>query len=399
MANTELFLIAMLIIFSVPFVLWRYLRTDNFAPMLIVQLLSGIALGPGILGTHFPNSYHALFGTAVVQSLSGISCWAAMLFVFIAGVELDLTQVWHNRRETGITAGFALGVPLALGCLAAMVLLQYPGWVPKETAHWQFMLGVGMACAATALPILILLLEKLELLRHSLGQRSMRYASLDDILIWIVLAIVLMDWQRVGLQLLFFVVFGVAAFAFRKSMSAACESDRWYFALIWLVGCSLAADWCGLHFMEGAFLAGAVIDARLLDQKKMDFLRHNVLMVMMPVFFLSSGLKANFNLGGATVLVVASVLLIASIAGKLIGVQIAGRILRWNDKETSIIGWLLQTKGLTMIVFANVLLDKKIITNDLFTALLLVAIASTMLTVPLVSPLMSKHDKLIAELS
>jgi Kef-type K+ transport system membrane component KefB len=106
---------------------------------------------------------------------------------------------------------------------------------------------------------------------------------------------------------------------------------------------------------------------------------------MMPVFFLSTGLKTNWAMGGTLVLVVAALLLLASVAGKLLGVQLAGKILGWPAGEASVIGWLLQTKALIMIIFANILLDKQIISSATFTALLLMAVASTMLTTPVVS--------------
>jgi Kef-type K+ transport system membrane component KefB len=99
--------------------------------------------------------------------------------------------------------------------------------------------------------------------------------------------------------------------------------------------------------------------------------------------------------GGEAVFIAAGVLLVASVAGKLIGVQIAGKILKWVPGEASIIGWLLQTKALIMIIFANILLDKQIITSEAFTALLLMAIASTMLTVPMVAPKLARMKEII----
>jgi Kef-type K+ transport system membrane component KefB len=107
---------------------------------------------------------------------------------------------------------------------------------------------------------------------------------------------------------------------------------------------------------------------------------------MMPVFFLSTGLKTNWAMGGTLVFVAAALLLLASVAGKLLGVRLAGKILGWPAGEASVIGWLLQTKALIMIIFANILLDKQIISSATFTALLLMAVASTMLTTPVVSP-------------
>ncbi len=395
MSTTEIFLIAMLIIFTLPYLIWRLGRTEYFAPLVVVQIITGIVLGPGVLGAAFPDYYRFVFSAPVIQSLNGIAWWAVMIFVWIAGIELDLQKAWQHRVESGITAGLALGVPLAFGAVVGAALLMYPGWVGPKAASWQFVVGIGMACAVTALPILILLMEKLDVLRQPIGQRILRYASLDDIAIWGVLALILMDWERVGKQGGFLLAFAVLAHALRKLMAWMPERDRWYAGLIWLAACGLGADWAGLHYMVGAFLAGAVMDAHWFDQKQMDTLRHHVLMVVMPVFFLSTGLRTNWNVGGAAVFMAAAALLLASVSGKLIGTHIAGKMLKWQPGEGSLIGWLLQTKALIMIIFVNVLLDKQIITSETFTALLLMAVASTMLTIPVVSPKLVRMKEIV----
>jgi Kef-type K+ transport system membrane component KefB len=386
MSTTEVFLIAMLIIFTVPYLIWRLGDTDYFAPLVVVQIITGILLGPGIFGAVYPDYYRFVFNSQVIGSLNGIAWWAVMLFVMIAGIELDLTKAWQHRRETAITAGLALGTPLLFGGIAAAGMLMYQGWIGSKGTPWQFVLGVGMACAVTALPILILLMEKLEILRHPLGQRILRYASVDDIAIWGVLAVILLDWERVGRQAGFLAAFALATVLFRKLMVRVQERDRCYLSLIWLAACGLCADWAGLHYMVGAFLAGAVMEAGWFNQEKMDLMRHHVLIAIMPVFFLSTGLKTNWGVGGPSVFIAAAVLLFAAVTGKLMGVQIAGKLLKWKKGEASIIGWLLQTKALIMIIFVNILLDKAIITSETFTALLLMAVASTMMSVPAVYP-------------
>lgn len=390
MNTTEIFLIAMLLIFTAPYLLWRLLKTDYFAPLFIVQILGGILLGPGVLGAAFPEYHTFVFNPAVVQSLNGIAWWGVMLFVMIAGIELDLKKVWQYRRESATTAGFALGVPLLFGCAAAVLLLGYQGWKGPKGMDWQFTLGVGMACAVTALPVLVLLLEKLDILRQPMGQRIMRYASLDDVAIWGVLALILLDWERMGRQLCFVLAFAVATAVFRRVMVRLTENDRWFGALIWLLICSFGSDWAGLHFMVGAFLAGVVMDAHWFDRVALDSLFKNVLFILMPVFFLSTGLRTQWDIGGYSVFFAAGLMLFASVGGKLAGVHVAGRILKWKTGEASIIGWLLQTKGLIEIIFANILLDKQIITNETFTALLLMAAASTMLTIPIVYPKLNR---------
>ena len=183
MTTTEIFLIAMTIIFTIPYLIWRLGKTEYYAPLVVVQIITGILLGPGILGSVFPDYYALVFNQPVIQSLNGI---------------------------------------------AAMGMLMYDGWIGPKATTWQFVLGIGMACAVTALPILILLMEKLEILRQPIGQRILRYVSIDDIAIWGVRALILLDWQRVGKQLGFLVGFAVVGYGLRKLMVWLPASDRWY---------------------------------------------------------------------------------------------------------------------------------------------------------------------------
>ena len=384
--TSELFLIAVTVIMAVPYAVWRLARTDRFAPLVVVQIIGGILLGPGLLGAVFPETYGAVFNPQVMAALNGIAWWSVMLFVFAAGLELDLGQVWANRGETVITATAALLVPLGFGAAAAGFVLRWPGWVGPSGSPVQVMAGIGMACAVTALPILVLLMEQLGLFRRPLGDRLLRYASFDDVAIWGVLALILVDWHRVGRQALFLAGFALLAWGMRRAMVRLAENDRWAIAVIWLAATGFAADWAGLHFMVGAFLAGAALDGRVFAIERRDALRQVLLLALMPVFFLSTGLRTQWGFGGNAVFAVlgaASLFLAASVAGKLLGVRLAGRLLGWAPGEAAVIGWMLQTKALIMIIFVNVLLDRQIITAETFTALLLMAVASTALTVPM----------------
>jgi Kef-type K+ transport system membrane component KefB len=391
MSQTELYLVAMGAIFSLPYLVWRVFRLDHYAPLVVVQIVAGVLLGPGLLGAWVPDLYHAVFTPLVVTALNGVAWWAVMLFVFLAGIELEVADAWRNRRESALTAGLALGMPLLAGSAAAALLLVFPGWAGSAARTWQFVLGIGMACAVTALPILVLLMEQMGILRQHLGQRILRYASLDDLAIWGVLALILMDWQRIQGQVVFLAGYAVFGALLRRLVPRLPPADRWFVSLIWLALVGLAADWSGLHYMVGAFLAGVVVERRWFAAAQVDGLRQHVLLVMMPVFFLSTGLRTNWQLGGAAVLAGAALLLAAQLLGKWIGVALAGRLLGWRRGEATVIAWLLQTKALIEILFANVLLDHGIITRDAFTALLLMALASTMLTVPVVAPLMRRH--------
>lgn len=391
------FLIAMGIIFVVPYIMWRALRRDDYLPLVVVQIIAGILLGPGILGKLLPAYYAFVFRPPVTAALNGIAWWGGLLFICCAGIELDLRKAWAARAEAGATAAWALGVPLVCGCLVGAALLEQPGWAGSGAAPWQFVLAIGMTCAVTALPVLILFMDKLALLGHPLGQRILRYASLDDIALWGVLAVILLDWARLTWQLSYLAAFAAAAVLLRRVMPRVSAADRWYVSFIWLLLAAFGAEWVGLHFLVGAFLSGAVLDAAWFERQQLTHMRRFVLLALMPVFFLSAGLRTTWSLGGPTVLLAAAALSAAAIGGKLLGTALAGRTLGWSRGEATIIGWLLQNKGLVMIVFAEVLLDKQLISDASFTALLLMGLLSTVLTVPMVAPRLQRAGVALSE--
>ena len=160
MDATETFLIAVLIIYAAPYLIWRACRTEYFAPLVVVQIIGGVVLGPGVLGAIFPAYYSFVFNPQSLAALNGIASWAVMLFVWVAGLELDLKEAWVRRGEMGVAAGFALATPLLLGAGAAAIFLTGPGWAGPHGLRWQLLTGVGMSCAVTSLPILVLFLQE-----------------------------------------------------------------------------------------------------------------------------------------------------------------------------------------------------------------------------------------------
>lgn len=388
---TEVFLVSLAIIFLLPYLFWKFFKTDNYMPLVVVQIVSGIILGPGLVGKNFPEFYNTIFTEDNIKVLSGIAWWGVMLFVWTAGVELNLREAVNKKKDTLITALFALSTPLLFGSILALIISNYPGWMGQSANTWQFVFGIGMATAVTALPILILLMEKLNIFNKELGKRTLRYASLDDILIWAVLAIIIMDWQRVIRQIIFLPTFIVLSYILNKLMNKVKDHrDRWAIAMFWIIFIGFAADWSGLHYMVGAFLAGLAMKSDWFDKKEMQMFKNNVLLILMPIFFLITGLKTNWTVSGALVILVAIILLFTQFGSKVLGVSIAGKILKWKKTDALIIGVLLQTKALIEIIFCTVLLDKGIITSQMFTALLIMAILSTISTMPITRRLVKK---------
>ena len=150
MPISENLLLAMFVIFALPWAAWRALGGTSILPLVVVQIIVGILLGPGVLGAWSPDIYQSLFRVEVIAGINAVAQWAVILFVFVAGLELDVTDAWNKRRETTLAAGFALVVPLVLGALVAWGMVQSPGWVGDKGQVWQTVLGIGMACAVTA---------------------------------------------------------------------------------------------------------------------------------------------------------------------------------------------------------------------------------------------------------
>ena len=111
MTVTELFLVSTLVIFGAPYIVWRLLGRSDWAPLVVVQIIGGILLGPNILGSLAPSTYGTIMNPQVLTAINGIAWWAIMLFVWIAGIELDLREAWRKRGETGTVAAFALLIP------------------------------------------------------------------------------------------------------------------------------------------------------------------------------------------------------------------------------------------------------------------------------------------------
>lgn len=395
---SELFLASILLIYAFPYLVYKISRADKYIPLPVIQIISGLMFGPALLGAVYPDIYNYIFTKDNINALSGVAWLGVIFFVWTAGVHLDLPSAIQNKKDMLTTSSLALLCPLILGSLFAFFIHQSDTWVGADAQSWQFILGIGMALAVTALPILILLMEKLNIFNIDLGKRVLRYASLDDIMIWAVLSIIIMDWNRSLRQLLFIPVFYAMSRLINYLMPKLTNSkDLWSISLCWVVLVSLAADWSGLHYIVGGFLAGAVMKKEWFDEQELNLFKETVLMLMMPVFFLITGLRTNWEIAGWSIAVLAISLFIVQFVGKMSGVFVASKILSWPRKEWMLVGTLLQTKALIEIIFCTILLDKGIITSQMFTALLIMAVLSTVSTIPLCNKIFKNNPALVAQ--
>lgn len=396
--TSEIYLFLIFGIFLIPYMIWRFFKTDKIAPLAVVQIVAGVVFGPGIFGHFFPNAYSTLFTQDTTKMLSGVAMLAVVLFVFTAGVEVDIKEAWIDKKDTITTSFFALATPLFCGSIIAFFISFDKKWLGDNAHEWQFVLSVGMATAVTALPILILLLEKMNILKSEIGIRCLRYASFDDIAIWTVFALILLDFNRIFKQSIFFLLYIIVAYFIIKYSDKIKEQDRLHFSLIWVIACAYFSDWAGLHYLVGGFLAGFVLKESWIGHDVLINLRKYILLLIMPIFFLNTGLRTQWELSDMSVVYLALILFATQAFGKILGISISGKILKWDKQETITVGWLLQTKALIEIIFCTIMLDKGIISPPMFTALLFMSILSTVVTTPVVSRRLVKyHNSQIAQ--
>ena len=189
---TEYYLLIILGIFTIPYLIWKICKTDKYAPLVVVQIVCGVIFGPGIFGYFFPNQYSSIFTPDTTKFMTGVATWAVVMFVATAGVEVNLKAAKEDWKETVSTSALALLTPLIVSLPLAYFLSSSSRWIGEDSQRWQFSLSTGMSLSITALPILIILLEKMNILKQEIGIRCLRYASFDDIALWTVFALILL---------------------------------------------------------------------------------------------------------------------------------------------------------------------------------------------------------------
>ncbi len=358
-------------------------------PAVLGEILGGIILGPTILGAVAPSVQSALFPLSgeSFRILHAVAYLGLVAFVFIAGLELDLTFVRRQGRSTLITSFSGVTLPFALG-YAIVVLMPQLWSIPFED-QGIFALFMGTALSISALPVIARILIDLELLKTDLGGIIMGAATINDIVGWSIFALILSVLNtNISLGLNLGLTAGVLVVtiailyltgknrAWHKSPLGGGIID--FIALI-MLSASIASEFIGAHGIFAAFLAGVILSLR--HTRKDLILKKTYLPIMTilaPIYFVSIGLKTNFaaNFDLTIVLLVFSVACIGKIIGASLG-AIAGGM---TERRALAVGFGLNARGAMEIVLATAALDYGLIEGRIFVALVIMALATTMIS-------------------
>ena len=358
-------------------------------PAVLGEIFGGIILGPTILGALSPALQSELFPVSGETSriLYSITYLGLVAFVFVAGLELDLTCIRCQGRSTLITSISGVILPFALGY--AMVVLMPQLWSIPFEDQGIFALFMGTALSISALPVIARILIDLELLKTDLGGIIMGAATINDIIGWSIFALILSVLNtNISLGLNLGLTAGVLVVTIAL-LYLTGKNRTWHkaplggviidlIALIMLAA-SIASEFIGAHGIFAAFLAGVILSLR---HSRRDLILKKtylpIMTVLAPIYFVSIGLKTNFA-ANFDLTIVLLVFFVACI-GKIIGASLGALAGGMAERKALAVGFGLNARGAMEIVLATAALDYGLIDGHIFVALVIMALATTMIS-------------------
>jgi Kef-type K+ transport system membrane component KefB len=361
-------------------------------PAVVGEILVGIVLGPTFFGVGLSN--HLFPVTAVRPALAGIGDLGLVLFMFIVGYELDRRMVMSSSRATATVAIASVVAPLALGVALGFWLAGQQG----AADHVPFALFIGVATAITAFPVLARILAERGMQRTRIGSLALAAASVNDVLAWILLAIVVIvaksgssaDW-RLFLLPVYVAVIALAIrplmgyLAGRRAQAGRLTPDLLAVILVVVLASAYVTEWMGLNFIFGAFIVGAIMPRDGAEQLRVEILQRMediAVLVLLPVYFVLAGVSVNlagFDARDALDLVL---ILVVAVAGKFCGAYLSARRQRIPVRQAGALATLMNTRGLTEIVILTTGLQLGIINVRLYSLMVIMALVTTAMAGP-----------------
>ncbi|MEU9287147.1 cation:proton antiporter [Streptomyces sp. NPDC048275] len=367
-------------------------------PSIVGQLIAGIALGPSLL-SQLPSSVgNTLFPAEIAPMLTALGQVSLVLFLYFVGYELDLGLLRGRSRSTLSVAMAGFLVPMVLGAGAAMLFhgtLHELGLPEDMSARSVVFLAVSLSI--TAVPVLIVVVRENGLAGTVPGVVAVSSAGLIDVVGWSVLLGTIMDGgdgsgmslpvRLVLLAVLVVVMVWPARLLLRRLMRSLGVSSAARLSV--LVGFAFAAAWAtsalGLHVIFGALLAGVVTPREPDGTLSPDLVRSldSIGSLLLPFFFVVSGRSVSIGSLDGTAIAVLMAVTVLAVFVKVVPGALAARMSKLDNRTSMTIGVLLSTRGLTELIALNAGYEAGLLSGPLYTVLVLMAIATTLLTQPL----------------
>ncbi|XVF14812.1 hypothetical protein REPUB_Repub09cG0093600 [Reevesia pubescens] len=367
-------------------------------PRVVSEILGGVLLGPSVLGRsqRFANTIFPLRSVVVLETMANIGL---LYFLFLVGVEMDLSVILRTTKKSLTIALSGMILPFLTGTCFSFILHDSK---PEVLTQGTYILFLGVTLSVTAFPVLARILAELKLINSEIGRLAMSSALINDMFAWVLLAIAiaLAENDTVSLAFLWVILSSAAFVAFcifvvRPGISWMIrrtpeeESFSEFYLCLILSGVIISGfitDSIGTHYVFGAFVYGLIIPNEPLGITLIEKLEDFVSGLLLPLFFAINGLKTDIAAikGGQTWGMLALVIFL-SCAGKVAGTIVVTTFYQMPLNEGFTLGLLMNTKGLIEIIVLNVGRDQKVLDDESFAIMVIVAVVMTGIISPIVA--------------
>ncbi len=378
---------------------WLFTRCGQ--PAVVGEMMGGVLLGPSLFGWLAPSAFHFVFAASSLEPLRLLSQVGVCLFMFAVGMEMDWTELRQKASAAVMVSHISIAIPSVLG--AGLSYLLYDRLAQAGAPFVPFALFVAISMSITAFPVLVRILQDRRILQTSLGQFASACAAMGDATAWGLLALVV-AFSRSGslaaaaicfcLVLLFVAVMflilkpNLIHWLGREAIERP-KPAQWLLAIV--IAIFLASAFCtqllGIHALFGAFVAGLVMPTAGGFRAKLSVRLENISSVLLlPVFFASSGLRTEIGLlHDRTDWLICFLIITVATLGKFGATAFAAVFAGMNWRKSFQLGALMNTRGLMELIALNLGYELHILSQRLFSMLVLMALVTTIMTGPLLS--------------
>lgn len=366
-------------------------------PVVIGEMLAGIILGPSLLGLHFPEISTVLFPVDSLNNLQFLSQIGLILFMFIIGMELDLNVLKNKAHDAVVISHASIIIPFTLGVSLAYFLYQH--YAPANVEFLSYSLFIGISMSITAFPVLARIIQERGLQKSKLGALVITCAAADDITAWCILAVVIAIVKAgAATSAIFTILLAVAyviimikivrPFLLRvgevsSSKDSLGKREVAIFFIVLLLS-AFATEVIGIHALFGAFMAGAIMpESTRFRSLFIEKIEDVAVLLLLPLFFVFTGLRTQIGLlNDSEHWLIAGVIILVAVVGKFVGSALAARFVGQNWKDSLSIGALMNTRGLMELIVLNIGYDLGVLSAELFSMMVLMALVTTFMTGP-----------------
>lgn len=366
-------------------------------PAVIGEILAGIVLGPSLLGTMLPGASAFLFPAQSMGNLQFLSQIGLILFMFVVGMELDISVLKKKASDAVIISHASIIFPFTLG--VTLSYFMYERFAMPDINFLSFSLFIGISMSITAFPVLARIVQERNLSKTRLGTIAITCAAADDITAWCILAVVIAIVKAGSVVSAVFTILMAVVYVFvmlkviqpffRKLGDKYSNKEALSKPVVGIFFTTLLLSSCmteviGIHALFGAFMAGVIMPQnvrfRNIFIEKIDDVAQ---VLLLPLFFVFTGLRTQIGLlDSAGLWQTCIVVTLVATGGKFLGSALAARFMGQDWRESLSVGALMNTRGLMELIALNIGYDLGVLSPQVFTMLVIMAVATTFMTGP-----------------